>query len=328
MLQPEFDRIGAGGDRELVHETLDREHVVIGAERAQRRNPQRHRRDEVMHHLRVGKLVERDRVAVAAAFRQRQRPWRRRRERLRHVLRRQHRSGAARPHRMGVAPDLVIPVGDRAVGVERGLQLRHHRRAERLPGVLLLAHPLHAHRARRAARARSARHRPRHRRRRCGRSSRSPRHGCSADAGRRHPQHFRDALAIGIDALRVRPHRHRAVDELRHGAGRPDRAVRLIGPRIGRLDGLLRRRPTDCCCSKIVVSCAGRLVSTFGRSSCFGRLRGLLPFRRRRQRVHRLDRLEFLRCDDGEEVAVAHDLDHAGQSSRPRRCRTSVSCAP
>ena len=144
MLQSELDGIGAGEAGEFIHETLDRKHVVIGAERPHRRNPQRHRRDEVMHHLRIGKFVDRDRVAVAAAFRQRQRLRRRHGKRLRHVLRRQHRSGAARPHRMGVAPDLEIPVGDLAVAVERRLQLRHHRRAERLPGVLLLAHPLHA----------------------------------------------------------------------------------------------------------------------------------------------------------------------------------------
>ena len=112
MLQPEFDRIGAGRDRKFIHETLDRKHVVIGAERPHRRNPHRHRRDEVMHHMGVGEFVDRDRVAVAAAFRQRKRLRRRHGERLRHVLGRQHRSGSARPHRMGVAPDLEIPVGD------------------------------------------------------------------------------------------------------------------------------------------------------------------------------------------------------------------------
>ena len=48
MRQPERDRIGAGRGRQLVHEGLDREHVGIGAERAQRRHPQRHLLDEVV----------------------------------------------------------------------------------------------------------------------------------------------------------------------------------------------------------------------------------------------------------------------------------------
>ena len=46
---------------------------------------------------------------------------------------------------MRIAPDVEIPVGDLALAVERGLEFGHHRRPERLPGVLLLAHPLHAH---------------------------------------------------------------------------------------------------------------------------------------------------------------------------------------
>ena len=46
-----------------------REHVGVGAERAQRRHPDRHLRDEVMHDLLVREVVERHRVAVAAAGR-------------------------------------------------------------------------------------------------------------------------------------------------------------------------------------------------------------------------------------------------------------------
>ena len=65
--------------------------------------------------------------------------------------------------------------------------------------------------------------------------------------------------------------------------------------------------------SKIVVSCdrqAGQHVEqvVLLRQAC-----RLLPFRGGGQRVHRLDRLEFLFGDDGEKIAVAHDLDDAGQ---------------
>ncbi len=43
-----------------------------------------------------------------------------------------------------------------------------------------------------------------------------------ADARQRHPQHLRDALAIGIDTLGVGPDRHGIIDRLRDGAGRAD----------------------------------------------------------------------------------------------------------
>ena len=174
-----------------------------------------------MHDMRVGEFVERDRVAVAAAFRQRQRLRRRHGERLSHVLRGQQRPGAARPHRMRVAPDLEIPVGDRAIGVERGLQLRHHRRAIGLPAMLLLAHPLHANRnARQCARDQGC----------VGRGivgaivaitagalDMDQTHAC-----RRHAQHLGDALAIRIDALGMGPDRHRC----RRPTARPRRTAR------------------------------------------------------------------------------------------------------
>src|ERR1700722_3402221 len=61
----------------------------------------------------------------------------------------------------------------------------------------------------------------------------------AANALERHPQHFRDRLTIGIDALGMGPDRERAIDQLRDCAGRPDRAMRLVGPRIAGLDGFL-----------------------------------------------------------------------------------------
>ncbi len=48
---------------------------------------------------------------------------------------------------MRIAPDIEIPVDDGALGVERTVDLRDHRRAERFVGMLLLAHPLHTDRA-------------------------------------------------------------------------------------------------------------------------------------------------------------------------------------
>ena len=148
MGEAERDRIGIGRKREFVDEELDREHVGVGAERAQRRHPDRHRLDEVMHHALARKLVERDGVAVAAARRLRQDVRRRRLLRLGEIPARQQivAAGLARPRRVGVGPDVVVPIGDAAVGSERSLGLHHHGGAERLPAELVAAHPLHPHR--------------------------------------------------------------------------------------------------------------------------------------------------------------------------------------
>ena len=272
-----------------------------------------------MHHMGVGKFVDRDRVAVAAAFRQRHRLGRRHGERLRHVL-----APPASIRRRPAASNGCCsrPRNSsrryRAVAVERRLQLRHHRRAERLPGVLLLAHPLHADRHA-GQRARDQR--------RVGRgivgAVMAVAAGAfdmdAANARRRHAQHFGDALRDRDRRLacgsrpswrrrRIAPPRRTA-----RSSRAPDRAA-YRWPRWS-----FGRRPRDCFAAKMVMSCDGRPVRTRGRSSCFGRLRGLLPFRRSRQRGHRLDRLEFLVGDDGEEIAVANHLDDAGQFF-DRRC--------
>ena len=326
MFQPELDGIGAGERRELIHETLDRKHVVISAERAHRRNPKRHVRNEVMHHMGVGEGVDRDRVAVAAAFRQRQRLWRRHREGLRHVLGRQQRAGAARSHRMGVAPDLEIPVGDLAVAVERSFQL------------VIIAGPTVPRRV--PARASIARGSAA---RQCARDQRSV--GCgivgavvavaagafdmdAADARRRHPQHLRDRLTVGINALRMGPDRHRTVGQLRDRAGRPDRAVRLIGPRIAS-PRWSSGRETD----GIVALEDGGSPATAGRSArrqivLFWQACGLPPLRRCRQRLHRLDRLKFLVARPPRGNCRREPPSRRRAFSRPRRCRNRSSSAP
>ena len=69
MRETEGDRIGAGRSRQLVHEGFEREHVGIGAERAQRRDADRHVLDEMVDHPLAREIVERNGVAVAAAGR-------------------------------------------------------------------------------------------------------------------------------------------------------------------------------------------------------------------------------------------------------------------
>ena len=187
--------------------------------------------------------VERNRVAVAAAFGHRDRLRRRRRRTAWPDLaageQRRRRSPGASIVR--VAPHLVVASRRCCRRVERALDLDHHRRAERLPAVLLFAHPLHAHRPAGHARARSARRRRRRRRRRYGRSSPSLRRGCSAPApgGMRSISRARCAAdrRPGVWVHTVTPPSF----EQRHRAGRPDRAVHQVGPRVASPSASLRR---------------------------------------------------------------------------------------
>ena len=61
MREPERDRIGLRQRRHLVHEGFHREHIGVGAKRAQRRHADRHLRNEMVHDLLVREIVERDR---------------------------------------------------------------------------------------------------------------------------------------------------------------------------------------------------------------------------------------------------------------------------
>ena len=227
MLEPELHRIGAGGRRKLVHEAFDGEDVHVRAQRAQRRDPHRHRRQEVMDHRALGKFIERNGIAVAAAFRHRNRL-------SAAVRRRAWRDSAPR------AASRPAPAGSSGCCSRRrnpsrrclppsssaALDFDQHRRTVRLPGMLLLAHPLHAHRA------------PGQRARKQCRIGRGIVGAVMAVAAR--------ALACGCSApcpsacaAFRRWHRDRdrrpgyasrpsalPFFELRHRAGRPDRAVR------------------------------------------------------------------------------------------------------
>ena len=144
MCETEGDRIGARRSRQLIHEGFEREHVGIGAERAQRRDADRHVLDEMVDHPLVREIVERNGIAVAAAGRLRRARRRSHLLRLGEIPAGQHVGavGRFRPRRVAVAPHLVLPVGDLAVASQRRLGAHHHGRAIRLPAELVVAHPL------------------------------------------------------------------------------------------------------------------------------------------------------------------------------------------
>ena len=201
----------------------------------------------------------------------------------------------------------------RPVVVQRRPGLGHHRRAVGLPGVLLLAHPLHPHRAAGQGGGQQGG---------IGRGVVGAVVAVAAgaldmDAAHllgRPAQHLGDRLAVGIDALGVGPHRQQPVLVLlRHGAGRADRPVQQIGPGIAGLQASGRRQPAASCRSRIGEILGRQRQQRLRQPVLVRQGRILLPLRRGGQQPHRLDRLELLLRHHRQEVAVAHHLDHPGQ---------------
>ena len=237
MRQPERDRILSGGDCELIHERLYGKDVDVCAQRAQCRDAQRHSGDQVIDHALIGKIIERHRVAVAAPRRLRNIGRRPRLARLGDVPAGQEIVVPARCGRSGavsIAPYLIDPVDDPAIRVERGFGAREHGRAVWLPGELVIAHPLQAHRPSGNG---------------AGQQCRIEGHIVSAVV----PVTARafgvnTANRIGIElqrlgkvalerehALRMAPHRQPAVVEFGDRTRRADRGMRQIGSSVGRL---------------------------------------------------------------------------------------------
>lgn len=134
-----------------------------------------------------------------------------------------------------------------------------------------------------------------------------------------HRQHFGDSLAVGKDPLCVRPDVQCPIRlHLRDGAGRADRAVDLVGPRVGRLEHLAvgRERAGFSNSSHLALEPLQRRRQV----GLVGQRLLLLPPRGRGQRPHGVHRLEFFLGDDGEEVAVAHD----GYDARHRLGHTLI----
>ena len=310
VAKPKFERILLRSARELIHEAFEREDVRVSAERAKRGNAQRHVRNEMMNDARVRKVVERNRVAVAAAFRLRQRLRWRRRERLLQVGRGEQVARLPRPRRMRVAPYVELPFGDGSRRIEPRADRLDHRGTERLPRVLVFAHPLDAHRP--------AGHRAREQRgiRRDVVGAIVPiatgaLHVDAVDALLRHPQHFGERVAQRIYALTMRPYGVAAVVELRNRARRPDRTMELIRPQIGRFDWRAAAGKSAAIQNRRVArgQCLHRLEE---RVHC-RQHRLLVPSRSLGERTHRADRLVFARGDHRQKAAVADDGGHARQ---------------
>ena len=210
---------------------------------------------------------------------------------------------------MRVAAHFVLPIDDVAAGVERRPRAAHHGRPVRLPVMLLLAHPLHAHRPA----GQSAREQSRVGCRIVGAVVAVAARAFHVDAAHLllgKAQHLGDRLAQREHALRVRPDGQRIAIERSDGAGRPDRAVHLVGTAIHGL-----QRPRGGRRLRVLVG-DDMIFSRQGldnaRDVCFVRkLRRDIPFCRRSECMHRGHRLELALGDDAKKAAVAHDLDDA-----------------
>ncbi len=214
-----------------------------------------------------------------------------------------------------MAPDLVRPADDVPLGIEAARELHRHRRSVRLPLELVVAHPLQLDRVA-ARRARDQR--------------RIERHVVGAVVAVAAGAFGVDAVDVrGIDrerlgeiaaqrkhALAVRPHRELALAPLRHRARRADRAVDLEGARVGRVQrlcgcrgsrgGLFANHGLDRLCSRHQVLVQGVARR---RQRC-----ALLPLRGFLEQLARADRLLLALGGQPQEIAVAHDRDHAGHA--------------
>ena len=130
----------------------------------------------------------------------------------------------------------------------------------------------------------------------------------------RQAQQFGYRTLQRIDALAVRPHRQLAAIVERHGTRRADGSVHLIRPPIARFDapgfGARRRVAANLV---IVVRQALQLGVQIGFR---GERYGFVPGRAAAEQAHRADGLILALGDDGKEAAVANDFEDAGHFFR------------
>ena len=149
MPQPELDGVRSGQRRCLVHERFECENIRVGTKRAQRGNTHRHIRQQVVDRLLLRENIKRYGVAIAAAGRLRNVARRARRERFAHVPRCEQIAAirVTGSRAVGVTPQLVLPVDNPAIGVQRSAKVDRHGRTIRLPGEFVVPHPLKLYRA-------------------------------------------------------------------------------------------------------------------------------------------------------------------------------------
>ena len=314
--EAERHRVDAGGGRELVHEGLDRKHVGIGAERAQRRGAHRIFHDQVVRGALAREIVERDGVAVARTVRLRGMARRARPLRIGEVPAPHQIDavGIARPHVMALAPDVEGPADHAAAG-DGPLDLHGHGGAVRLPLELVVTHPLQPHRP------------PIDGARQHGGVEGSVVGAVvtvaagafgvdAADVARLQTERPGDGGTQRKDALAVGPDRELAVLELGHRAGGRDRGMRLIGPMVRRLEHLgADRHGRVLLADHPVLAAQGHELLVHLRR--IGQLGAARPLGELDQHKPRIDGLLLAPRHHAEKAAVAHHRDDSRHGLDP-----------
>ena len=230
MPAPHLERIDARRRGDLVQKALVGEGVLHPSRRADPGRPERRLGEPVHGGLHVRQRIRDRQVLMDVAG-------------MRCLGRQAGMLAGEQRHRDVLRPvgqeGLRFPAEQRAVGVDRRAQVDQRRRALRIPAVLLLAHPLHAHRpagldrqqrgvgggvlmavAAVAARALDV---------------------DAAHVLRLHRQHADELLAQQVRLLRGGPDGQPAVLHLGDGARRTHRAVGVDGEVVGRLVDLRAR---------------------------------------------------------------------------------------
>ena len=202
-------------------------------------------------------------------------------------------------------------MGDSPVGVDRAGDVHGHGRAERLPGMFLLARPVNAD----GATGKGARDQ------RCiGRRVVGPIVAVAAgtldmdhaDIHLVHAQHLCDGLAVGIDALGVRVDGQFLAVHERDGAGRADRSMDYVRPGKGGPEGALAAGQRRGALLGHGADLALHLAKAVVKAALLGQRPPLVPCRGGVERAHGQDRLILPLRHYREEVAVANSADYAG----------------
>ncbi len=321
MSKTERQGIAAGSLGEFVHEGLDGEDVAVRPQRPERAVAHRSIEQQMVADLLPWQLIGGHRIAVAVA------------ERLGDMRRGRFDEGGfqvpgreqidpaglPRPHRMAVAPDVIGPVGDLAVGSERCLDLHRHSRTERRPGELVVPHPLQLDRHARNG-TRDKRCVQRDIVRAIVPVASGAGHMDDVDLAILHAQHLGQIAPQGKRTLGVRPHRHALVLQPGDRAGGADRGMRQVGA------GVFGAGPPDLAQHRLRLTSRAhddglraQLLQLGAQTSHVGKLdRVVAPMRARGEHIASANRLLLSPSSNGKEIAVADDRDHPGKRAYGR----------
>ena len=237
-------------------------------------------------------------------------------------------AGLPRPHRMAVAPDVVGPVDDLAVGSERCLDLHRHSRTEGRPGELVVPHPLQLDRHARNG-TRDKRCVQRDIVRAIVPVASGAGHMDDVDLGILHAQHLGQIAPQGIRTLGVGPHRHASVLQPGDRAGRADCCVGQVGAGVFGADSFRLARHWLRLTGRAHDDGLGaQLLQLGAQTRHVGKLeRVVAPMRARGERVAPGNRLLLTAGSNGKEIAVADDRDHAGTRAHRGLVECEKSCA-